>query len=204
MNRALIIGALVAVTVVFAQPAFSASPSSRATAFVRDLSTEAVQVLSSEGAGLAEREAKFQTLLSTRFDVRVIGRFALGRYWRRASTAQRKEYLELFGDYIVKTYSTKLGGYSGHQFTIVSERALDNKTDTLVNSRIERPSGPPVNVTWRVRFHNNNQRIIDVMVEGISMALSQRQQFASVVSKYGLQGLLETLRARTTKLSARR
>ncbi|MDA0652579.1 MAG: ABC transporter substrate-binding protein, partial [Proteobacteria bacterium] len=77
------------------------------------------------------------------------------------------------------------------------------KIDILVNTRVERPSGPPINITWRVRSRDQSRQIVDIMVEGISLALTQRQQFASVVSQHGLQGLLETLRARTTKASAK-
>ncbi len=204
MERAFVARILLAVMAFSAAPALSASPPGEASAFVRDLGDKAIRVLASKDAGLAEREAKLQAVLYGHFDMRVIGRFALGRYWRQASAEQRRDYLDLFGRYIVKTYSAKLGGYTGEQLEIVSETPLTNKIDVLVNTRIERPSGPPIKATWRVRSRNDTRRIIDVMIEGISMAVTQRQQFSSVVRRYGLEGLLETLRARTTKLSASR
>ncbi len=204
MERAFVARILLAVMTFSAAPALSASPPGEASAFVRDLGDKAIRVLASKDAGLAEREAKLQAVLYGHFDMRVIGRFALGRYWRQASAEQRRDYLDLFGRYIVKTYSAKLGGYTGEQLEIVSETPLTNKIDVLVNTRIERPSGPPIKATWRVRSRNDTRRIIDVMIEGISMAVTQRQQFSSVVRRYGLEGLLETLRARTTKLSASR
>ena len=204
MERAFVARILLAVMAFSAAPALSASPPGEASAFVRDLGDKAIRVLASKDAGLAEREAKLQAVLYGHFDMRVIGRFALGRYWRQTSAEQRRDYLNLFGRYIVKTYSAKLGGYTGEQLEIVSETPLTNKIDVLVNTRIERPSGPPIKATWRVRSRNDTRRIIDVMIEGISMAVTQRQQFSSVVRRYGLEGLLETLRARTTKLSASR
>jgi len=203
MNRRLIIGILGAAIAFGASPMPSASASGDASAFVLDLGKEATRVLSRKDVNLAEREAKLQTVLYTNFNVPAIGRFALGRYWRQASSDQQHDYLELFGKFIVKNYASKLGGYSGESLKVISETPLENKTDILVNTRIERPSSAPINITWRVRSKGNSRRIIDVMVEGISMALTQRQQFASVVSQHGLQGLLETLRARTEKASAR-
>ncbi len=195
---------LLAAIALGAGPAYSATAPSDASAFVRDLSKDAIRVLASKDKSLAEREAKFQAILYDKFDVRAIGRFALGRYWRQASSEQKSDYLRLFGQYIAQNYASKLGGYSGEVFKIDSETPLGNKIDVLVNTRIERPSGPPIRIIWRVRFRNNVHRIVDVMVEGISMAITQREQFAAVVRRYGLQGLLETLRARTTKVSARR
>jgi len=203
MNRRLIVGILGAVIAFGASPIQSAAASGDASAFVLDLGKEATRVLSRKELSLAEREAKFQTVLYSNFNVQAIGRFALGRYWRQASSEQKHDYLELFGKFIVKNYASKLGGYSGENLKVLSETPLENQKDVLVNTRIERPSGAPINITWRVRSKGDSRRVVDVMVEGISMALTQRQQFASVVSQHGLQGLLETLRARTEKASAR-
>ena len=102
-KRALIVRILVAAMVFGAGPALSASPPEEASAFIRDLGGEAIRVLAAKDAGLAEREAKLQAILYDHFDMRVIGRFALGRYWRQASAEQRRDYLDLFGRYIVKT-----------------------------------------------------------------------------------------------------
>ncbi|MDA1323768.1 MAG: ABC transporter substrate-binding protein [Proteobacteria bacterium] len=184
-------------------PIQAASASGDASAFVLDLGKKATRVLSTKRMNLAEREAKFQSILFTNFNVPAIGRFALGQYWRQASSEQKNDYLELFGKFIVQNYASKLGGYSGENLKVISETPLKNKIDILVNTRVERPSGPPINITWRVRSRDQSRQIVDIMVEGISLALTQRQQFASVVSQHGLQGLLETLRARTTKASAK-
>ena len=191
--------ALLAAVALCAGPAYSATTPGEASAFVRELGNDAIRVLSTKELNLAQREAKLQTVLYTNFDIPVIGRFALGRYWRQASSEQKNDYLKLFGKFIVQNYASKLGGYSGESLKFLSETPLKNKIDVLVNTRIERPSGPPIKITWRVRSRDKARRIIDVMVEGVSMALTQREQFAAVVRQHGLQGLLEMLRARTTK-----
>jgi phospholipid transport system substrate-binding protein len=187
---------------VGAVPAHAASANSADTAFVRDLGNEAIELLSRKDVGLATREKKFEGILMTRFDVPVLARFALGRHWRQASAEQKKDYIELFGRYVARSYAVKLGGYSGEKFRVVSEKPLTNKVDVLVNTLIERSSGPEINVTWRVRHRKETRRIVDVMVEGISMAVTQRDEFSSVVRQNGLQGLLDTLRARMSKMTA--
>ena len=170
--------------------------------FIRKLGEQAISVLRAEDKSLAQREAAFREILKQGFDMPLIARFALGRYWRIASKEQRRDYLNLFTEYIVQSYASKLGGYKSDALVIVSTRPLENKMDVLVNTRIERPSGGPIKTVWRVRNTQNRLRIIDVMVEGISMLVTHRQEFAAVIRRHGLAGLLETLRARTGTLPA--
>lgn len=174
------------------------------SAFIRDFGAKAISVLQSKELSLTKREEKFRTLLRNGFDIRLIGRFALGRYWRQASSEMKRDYLRLFGEYVVKTYSARLGGYKGESLTVVSETPLGNRKDVLVNTRISRPSGPPIKAAWRVRSGKKGLRIIDVMIEGISMVVTQRDEFAAVVRRHGLDGLIETLRARTSMVDAKR
>ena len=172
------------------------------SAFIRDLGVQAVSVLQSHGMNLEAREKAFRNLLAAKFDLTLIGRFSLGRYWRRASAAHRRDYLSLFSEYVLQTYASKLGGYAGEKLIVLSETPLTNKIDFYVKSRIQRPSGPPIKATWRVRAGKDGMRIIDILVEGISMAVTQRDQFSAVVRRNGIEGLLEVLRARTDKMPA--
>lgn len=113
-----------------------------------------------------------------------IGRFALGRYWRSASPAQQEEYLGLFESMIVEIYSRRFGDYNGEKFEILSAREL-GKTDVIVSSRIVPKNNVPIALDWRVRQKKGRFVIIDVMVEGVSMALTQRSDFASVIQRGG-------------------
>ncbi len=170
--------------------------------FIRKLGDQAISVLRAKDKSLAQREAAFREILKQGFDMPLIARFALGRYWRIASKEQRRDYLNLFTEYIVQSYAAKLGGYKNEALVIVSTRPLENKMDVLVITRIDRPSGGPIKTIWRVRTTKNRLRIIDVMVEGVSMLVTHREEFAAVIRRHGLSGLLETLRARTGKLPA--
>ena len=172
------------------------------SAFIRDLGVQADSVLQSQGMNLEAREKAFRDLLAAKFDLTLIGRVSLGRYWRRASAVQRRDYLSLFSEYVLQTYASKLGGYAGEKLIVLSETPLTNKIDFYVKSRIQRPSGPPIKATWRVRAGKDGMRIIDILVEGISMAVTQRDQFSAVVRRHGLEGLLEVMRARTDKIPA--
>lgn len=179
-----------------AQPAMAEQS---AGAFVKGIGAQAIQVLQGGNAGLAAREAAFGNLLKREFDLALIGRFALGRYWKQASRNQRIEYVAVFGDFVVKKYAALMGGYAGETLAVKGERTGGEK-DQIVLTRIERPSGPPINAEWRVRKNDGRWRIIDISVEGISMAVTQRAEFKSVVQRNGVDGLIEVLSARVNKL----
>ncbi len=179
----------------------AATPPEGAAAFVQWLADQALKVLRSPGASLSEREATLRRLLAQGFDLRFIGRFVLGRYWRRMSPSEQAEYLRLFGAYILNTYSARFGGYSGQTFEVVSARAAGKK-DAVVRSLINRPNGTPVKADWRIRATGNQFRIIDISVEGVSMAVTQRSEFAAMIKNNGVDGLMTALRARADKLPA--
>lgn len=197
MFMALVVAMLCAVTAPTAR-----ADTGSASDFIKALGAKAISVLQQKNMSLADRETAFRKILKEDFDIDLIGRFSLGRYWRRANPEQRRDYLAVFGEYVLRTYASKLGGYAGEKLAVVSQQALKNKRDVLVNTQIKRPAGPPIKATWRVRTVKGRQRIIDIMVEGISMAVTQRDTFAAVVRRSGLDGLLEVLRSRSDKATA--
>ncbi len=187
-------------TGVFYTPGQAATGSSPSD-FIRYLGEQAVAVLQQPGLTLEQREARFRELLGTGFDMNTIGRLVMGNDWRKASPEQQADYLELFNEYILRAYSARFGGYAGERLSVIAERPAGQE-DVLVTTRIDRPSGPPINADWRVRVIKDQYRIIDVMVEGISMVMTQRSEFATVINKSGVDGLIEILRARNDKLGA--
>ncbi len=174
----------------------------QAAGFIQSLADQAIEVLRAEDATLAEREDRFRALLKDRFAVRTIGRFVVGPYWRKATPEQRTAYLELFSDWIVKTYAVRFGGYTNEKLTITGTRVNPADQDIFVGTRIGNPdSSVAYRANWRVRQMNGSYKIIDVEVEGISMALTQQGEFKSVARRKGMDGLLQVLRERIHKIS---
>ena len=178
-------------------------PSARAEAdspqkFIQTLGGEAIEMLSDPVLSEQDRIAEFRKLLVRGFDLRTISRFALGRYWRRATPAERREYERLFENYIVDTYAARLGRYQGETLVLESTRSEGNG-DILVGTEIVPQEGPGARVEWRVRGNPDDYKIIDVVVEGVSMVITQRSEFASVIQRSGGQiaGLLDELRKKT-------
>jgi phospholipid transport system substrate-binding protein len=162
--------------------------------FIRIVGQEAIDTLTQKELSEAERQDRFREILNRTFEIKVIARFALGRYWRRASEAQRTEYIDLFEDFIVQAYSARFRNYSGDKFTVGQVREL-NTRDRLVQSEILLKDGRKIPVFWRVR-KGDPMKIVDVMVEGVSMAITQRDEFSAIINQNGgkIDGLIAQLR----------
>ncbi|MBV9965879.1 MAG: ABC transporter substrate-binding protein [Alphaproteobacteria bacterium] len=163
-------------------------------AFVADLGHQAIQVLG-PNVSQAQRIARFRQLFRDDFDVPGIGQFVLGRYWRVATPAEQQEFLQLFQEYIVQSYAARLGEYGGEQFRVIGSRPAGN--ETVVTSEIDGPSSR-VLVDWYLVDRGGRPRISDVYVGGISMKVTQRDEFASVIQRSGgrVDALLAQLRQR--------
>ena len=169
-----------------------------AAQFVRGFGDQAIAMLSDPALAPEDREREFRRLLTDGFHLELIGRFVLGRHWRRASDEERAEFQRLFEDYVVASYAQQLANYAGEQL-VIQRGQVKGERGALVSSQITRPQGDPIQVEWRLRRAGEGWRIIDVVVEGISMAVTHRSEFSSVIGSHGgrIDGLLEVLRDKT-------
>ena len=166
--------------------------------FVATLADRTIQSLTAQDIDKVERRNRFRKLMLEYFAFKGIAKWVLGRYWRRASQPQREEFLRLFEDLMVVIYADRFAKYSGEKLDI-GRSEIRGKNDILVHSLINRPEGlKPVAVIWRISQKDENFKIVDLMVEGLSMGLTQQKEFASVIRKNGgkIEGLLNELRKR--------
>ena len=161
--------------------------------FVKTLRDRAIMVLSDENSTAESRKAEYRRLLDEGFAVNTIGRFVLGRHWHAATEEERGEYLDLFRAFVLNTYAQRLDSFTGETFLVVASQSLDDK-DTMVSTEIRGDGGPAIRVDYRVRSHDGTNKIIDVLVEGISLIITQRAEFASVINREGFEGLMNHLR----------
>jgi phospholipid transport system substrate-binding protein len=196
MRRSLLTAAFIVLAGALA-PAIPAAAAADPAAVVSNLGSRALEVLG-KNAPQSQRVARFRELLREDFDVPEISRFVLGRYWNVATEEQRAEFVKLFEEYIALAYSTRLAEYTGETFKVTGSRP--DADGAIVSSQILRPAGAaPVKVDWRLIGRNGAYKISDVSVDGISMAVTQRSEFASVIQHNGgqVQSLITMLREKT-------
>lgn len=176
----------------------AATSASEAKGFIEKLAAQAIAALTPQDISREERERRCRDLLRANFAVETIGQFVLGRHWRSATEEERAEFMKLFEDLIVGTYAERFSHYSGQQLDVYDATIEPETGDALVKSQIERAGGAPVQVGWRVRQMPSGLQIVDVTVEGVSMGVTQRSDFASVIRNKGgtVAGLLDEMRKR--------
>ena len=179
---------------VAAAPPEAAAQDQGAAAFIQNLGSQGLQALS---AAEPQRVARFRQLFETDFDIPEISRFVLGQYGRALSPQQQQEFSELFREYLARAYSARLAPYAGAPFRVTGARP--NGGETVVSSQVSRPGSQPTEIDWHVVNNAGGYRVTDVVVGGVSMRISQRSEFASIIQRNGGRpdALIAALRQQT-------
>jgi phospholipid transport system substrate-binding protein len=169
-----------------------AADANAAQTFIRGLADKALVLVNNKTISDKDRADRFRDLFVASFDIPQIGQFVLGRHWKAATPAQRTDFLKSFEEFTVLTWSTRFKDYSGVSFELEGASPAENGY-WIVESHIKRSQGDPLPLGWRVHKVDGAWRITDIIVEGVSMALTQRQDFSSAMQSSG--GTIETLLA---------
>ena len=170
--------------------------------FVKTLADDAITNLTGNALTDTQRQEKLRSILRSYFDVSSIGKWVLGRHWRKANAAERTEYLGLFEDLIVNTYALRFKSYSNEKIKLTGTASRGQTA--VVKSVIQREGQQPVRVDWRVTYPDGQYKIFDVVIEGVSMIQTQRSEFSSVIRRNGgnVSGLIATLKNRSGSASS--
>lgn len=179
----------------FASVPLSAQANASPDAFLRDFGQQAVAHLSDESVPFEAREAEFKAMLDEGFDLEAISRFIVARQWRGAAEEDQQAFIAVFKDYLSQRFLPLFEAYSGESFTTDGVRPdSDNEDLSWVRISFQAPNGEPVNTDWRLRRVNDSYKILDVRAEGASLALTLREEYASVMRQEGgLAGLVTRL-----------
>ena len=195
MDRRFFLASTGAAVLLTAMPAYAALSADDAKKFIDGLSDEAIGSLTGASVTQTKREARFRSLLQAHFDMPGISKFVLGRYWKLASEPQQGEFQKLFETMLVQSYAKTFAQYGGEKFQ-VSKSWADGDGSVVVNSHVDRPNGDVIHLDWRVADQDNTMRIIDLVVEGVSLRATHRSDFASAIQSNGgtIAALLDLMR----------
>ena len=164
-----------------------------AAKFVQALGSEAALLQSAvRSEGPEKRRSVLRDLVRRGFNLELTSQFVLGKYWNRATARQRAEFQDLFTEYLLDSYARRIGSYQAETLDIVASHPVGAQ-DVLVETSVTGDDGT-TNPIWRVRAEDGIYKIIDVSIDGVSLALTQRREFAAVINRRGLDGLLDMLR----------
>ncbi|HSA82511.1 MAG TPA: ABC transporter substrate-binding protein [Geminicoccaceae bacterium] len=184
--------------------AAAASPAGPAEALVEALAEQAWALIQSGELDQRTRLDRLTELLGSKTDVALLSRLVLGRHWQRLTADQQAGYERLFGDVVLRNLARRLDQYAhgsagplDQHFRITGSLPA-GKRDILVRSTVMPPRGATVSVDWRLRVQDDQPVIIDLIIEGVSLLVTQRSEFAAVIERSDMDGLLAELRARAS------
>lgn len=196
---------LITASLVFADVPRRASATGNVAKFIQELGDKAILQLSAGNISPKERDRRFRALLDQYFDVQRITRFVLGRYARSATPQQMAEFTKLYEDIAVLTYAHLFASYAGQKFDVLREVGDPSDRYRIVMTKIIPGDGkPPVKLDWQIMVKDNSYAVVDIRVEGASMAITQREEYTSLLDKNGgdLAALLKQLRDKVDQLKA--
>jgi phospholipid transport system substrate-binding protein len=172
--------ALLMLTCLAATPRDAAAQN--AASFIASLGARGLQALR-PSLSEAQKEAGFRELLVNNFDLPGISRFVLGSYARGMSPAAQQEFEPLFRDYLTRVYTQRLSRYADAPFRVTGSRQVGD--ETVVTSQVSAGGGSPVDIDWHLQNRNGRFVVTDVVVGAVSMKVTQRSEFASVIQRNG-------------------
>ena len=149
--------------------------------FVNDITSKATDILSSKNT----KELKMKQLIEigeNSVDIDGIGFYTLGKHRKNLNDDQKSEFLKIFREYFLKSFSTRLVEYKEAKIVVISED-IKNEKYTIVKSKLlATTERPEVSIDWRVYTKNPNKPLIrDLIIEGLSLARTQREEFNSII-----------------------
>ena len=164
-----------------------------AEAFVENLGSNIIQVVNEE-ITVREKQRKLLELFQNNANTMTIARAALGSKWRTLSAVTRLDFANAFTDYLVKKYGKQFDEFRGA--SLVLERSVDaGKRGVLVNTRLIMPGTSPVSIKWQVWQKTDSFKLIDIIIEDISMLTMEREEIKNrlKVQKGSIQSLINDL-----------
>ncbi len=169
------------------------------SSFVQEVSNKAITDLAvSQGASDRERAVKLKPLLEQYFDMPGIAKYMLGSYWRKATPEEQTAFTAALTDFLALSYGKRFATYTGHEMAIGRVRDEGDGRSTVF-SVVKLASGEEARVDWIILSNASPFKISDVKVEGLSLADTHRQEFASVISSNGgsVAALIDVLKKKT-------
>ena len=170
---------------------FSVGPSE----FINSISIEASEILTSK-LSETEKVSKLKMIAEESVDIDGVGLYTLGKYRKTLTNEQKEEYKKLFREYFLKSFSGRLVVYNDAKIAVISEEVKNEKYTIVYSKLIGTTDRPEVKIDWRVYTKDpENPLIRDLVIEGLSLARTQKEEFNSIIANNGgnIEALFENL-----------
>ena len=196
--KKLFAGSLLGVLLLFAGNAAAEIDAAKAEAFVKEVTTEGIEQIINANIPQSEKDARFAKLFNKALDLDFIGQFVLGRNWRTATPAQREEFIKVYRQLNISTWSKRFDEFKGREFIFKGTSPSNSAGQVFVNSVVPMDQGEPAKVVWRVREKGGQYKIVDIIIENVSLAITARNEYTAFIKNNpgGVDALIANLKTK--------
>ncbi len=190
--------ALFAVMILWAGNAQSEVDAAKAETFIKNVTAEGIEDIINANVPQAEKDKRFAKLFNEALDLDFIGQFVLGRNWRTATAEQRKEFIKVYRQLNVSTWSKRFDEFKGKRFIFKGTAPSNSAGQVFVNSVVPMDQGEPAKVVWRVREKGGQYKVVDIIIENVSLAITARNEYTAFIknNKGGVDALIANLKSK--------
>ena len=186
---------------MFSATANAAVDVAKAEEFVQKVTKEGIEDIINANVSQTVKDERFEKLFNNALDLNFIGQFVLGRYWRTATAEQKKEFISAYRELNIKTWSQRFDEFKGKNFIFKGTTPSNSANQVFVNSVVPMDQGEPAKVVWRVKQTGNNFKIVDIIIENVSLAITARNEYTAYIKTApgGIDDLIKDLQNKTKK-----
>lgn len=191
-------GAFLAAMLMFVGAAAAEVDAAKAETFVKEVTAEGIEDIINANIPQAEKDQRFAKLFNRALDLDFIGQFVLGRNWRTATPAQRAEFIKVYRQLNVSTWSKRFDEFKGKEFVFKGTAPSNSAGQIFVNSVVPMEQGEPAKVVWRVREKNGQYKVVDIIIENVSLAITARNEYTAFIKNNpgGVDALIANLKTK--------
>jgi phospholipid transport system substrate-binding protein len=196
--RGFVIVACGFIAVMLGGPATMTRAVEAPTAVVQQTADAVVAVLADKDLSVEQRRHKVEDIVYAHFDFETLSRLVLARNWRELTPEQQKTFVEEFKRHLSVTYGKNVETYNNEKAVVTGDRA-EARGDWTVKTKVIRPNAEDILVDYRLRKEGSEWRVIDVIIEGVSLVANFRAQFQEIISRDGAAKLIQLLHEKNAK-----
>ena len=180
-----IFAAILGSVFIFAAAAKADVDVNKADAFVREVTNEGIEDIINANVPQSVKDERFAKLFNNALDLDFIGQFVLGRYWKLATPEQKKSFISVYRELNIKTWSARFDEFKGKSFNFVGSTPSTSKNQVFINTTVAMDQGEPAKVVWRVKQNGDKFRIVDIIIENVSLAITARNEYTAFIKNNG-------------------
>ncbi|MBR1604926.1 MAG: ABC transporter substrate-binding protein [Alphaproteobacteria bacterium] len=153
--------------------------------FVQKMTDEGIEQIINANISKAEKQTRFKKLFNDALDLDFIGKYVLGRYWRTATPQQKTSFINTYRELNTKVWSERFDEFKGKSFIFKGTTPSNSEGQIFVNTVVPMEQGEPATVVWRVKQTGSSFKIIDIIIEKVSLTMANRNEYTAYIKNNG-------------------